>query len=90
MNKQNIMAWRRGPRLHGVAAGAGASMSAQAQSTVVESVSSSLQGGVEVVRIDFSQPLEAVPAGFAIQSPARIALDIPGASNGLGRVRRSS
>jgi hypothetical protein len=28
-----------------------------AQSTVVESVSSSLQGGVEVVRIDFSQPL---------------------------------
>jgi type IV pilus assembly protein PilQ len=26
-----------------------------------------------------------VPAGFAIQAPARIALDIPGASNGLGR-----
>jgi type IV pilus assembly protein PilQ len=57
----------------------------QAQSTVVESVSSSLQGGAEVVRIDFSQPSTAVPAGFAIQSPARIALDIPGASNGLGR-----
>ena len=53
--------------------------------TVVESVTSSLQGGVEVVRIDFSQPLQAVPAGFAIQAPARIALDIPGASNGLGR-----
>ena len=53
--------------------------------TVVESVSSSLQGGVEVVRIDFSQPLAAVPAGFAIQAPARIALDVPGATNGLGR-----
>ncbi len=58
----------------------------QAQTqTVVESVSSSIQGGVEVIRVDFSQPLDAVPAGFAIQAPARIALDIPGASNGLGR-----
>jgi type IV pilus assembly protein PilQ len=53
--------------------------------TVVESVTSSVQGGAEVVRIDFSQPLPAVPAGFAIQAPARIALDIPGATNGLGR-----
>jgi type IV pilus assembly protein PilQ len=53
--------------------------------TVVESVTSQVQGGVEVVRIDFSQPLTAVPAGFAIQSPARIALDVPGATNGLGR-----
>ncbi len=53
--------------------------------TVVESVTSSIQGGAEVVRIDFSQPLSAIPAGFAIQAPARIALDIPGATNGLGR-----
>jgi type IV pilus assembly protein PilQ len=52
---------------------------------VVEAVSSSIQGGVEVVRIDFSQPLQSIPAGFAIQAPARIALDVPGASNGLGR-----
>ena len=63
---------------------AAVSLAGQAQ-TVVESVSSSIQGGVEVVRIDFSQPLDAVPAGFSIQAPARIALDIPGASNGLGR-----
>ncbi|TFY98993.1 type IV pilus secretin PilQ [Ramlibacter humi] len=61
-----------------------ASFSAAAQ-TAVENVSSSVQGGVEVVRIDFSQPLPAVPAGFTIQSPARIALDIPGATNGMGR-----
>jgi type IV pilus assembly protein PilQ len=59
-------------------------LTAQAE-TVVESVTSQVQGGVEVVRIDFSQPLTAVPAGFAIQSPARIALDVPGATNGLGR-----
>ncbi len=84
MNKIPVVAWR------GVCAFAGAflvaawSFSAAAQ-TVVESVSSSIQGGVEVVRIEFSQPLQAVPAGFAIQAPARVALDIPGASNGLGR-----
>jgi type IV pilus assembly protein PilQ len=52
---------------------------------VVEAVTSQVQGGVEVVRIDFSQPLTAVPASFAIQTPARIALDVPGATNGLGR-----
>jgi len=56
-----------------------------AQAQVVESVTSQIQGGVEVVRIDFSQPLQAVPNGFAIQSPARVALDVPGATNGLGR-----
>ncbi|MEJ7928512.1 type IV pilus secretin PilQ [Ramlibacter sp. AN1015] len=58
---------------------------AQGAPLAVESVSSSIQGGVEVVRIDFSQPLTAVPRGFTIQAPARIALDIPGAANALGR-----
>jgi type IV pilus assembly protein PilQ len=63
-----------------------AAAGAQAQSRpVVQSVTGSLQGGTEVVRIDFSQPLQALPAGFVIQSPARIALDVPGATNGLGR-----
>ncbi len=52
---------------------------------MVEAISTQVQGGVEVVRIDFSQPLQAVPTGFTIQAPARIALDIPGAGNGLGR-----
>ncbi len=56
-----------------------------AQAQVVEPVTSQIQGGVEVVRIDFSQPLQAVTNGFAIQSPARVALDVPGATNGLGR-----
>jgi type IV pilus assembly protein PilQ len=39
--------------------------------TAIESVTGSVQGGVEVVRIDLSQALTAVPTGFAIQSPAR-------------------
>lgn len=43
----------------------------------IQSISSSIQGGAEVVRIDLSEPLAAVPAGFVVQSPARIALDFP-------------
>ena len=51
----------------------------------IESVTGSTQGGTEVVRIEMSQVLTAVPAGFSIQSPARIALDFPGVTNALGR-----
>ncbi|QDL55792.1 type IV pilus secretin PilQ [Rhodoferax sediminis] len=51
----------------------------------IESVTGSVQGGSEVVRIDLSQPLSAVPTGFSIQSPARIALDFPGVGNSMGR-----
>ena len=57
---------------------------AQAQ-PAIESVTGSVQGGAEVVRIDLSQALSALPTGFAIQSPARIALDFPGVSNAMGR-----
>ena len=56
----------------------------QAQ-TAIEAISGSLQGGAEIVRIDLTQPLVAIPTGFTIQSPARIALDFPGISNGMGR-----
>lgn len=59
-------------------------VSAQAQ-TAIESVTGSIQGGREVVRIDLSQALTALPTGFAIQSPARIALDFPGVANAMGR-----
>ena len=51
----------------------------------IESISSSVQAGVDVVRIDFTEPLTEVPNGFAVQSPARIALDFPGVQNGIGR-----
>ncbi len=59
-------------------------LSSHAQNTI-ETVTGSIQSGVEVIRIDLSQPLSAVPTGFSIQSPARIALDFPGVSNGMGR-----
>jgi type IV pilus assembly protein PilQ len=51
----------------------------------IESVSGSIQGGQEVIRIDLAQPLTADPVAFLIQSPARIALDFPGVSNAMGR-----
>jgi type IV pilus assembly protein PilQ len=82
--KKNLNLWRSAWTFACVLLAVGWSVGARAQ-TVVESISSSIQGGVEVIRVDFSQPLAAIPAGFAIQAPARIALDIPGATNGLGR-----
>jgi type IV pilus assembly protein PilQ len=51
----------------------------------IQSLTGSVQSGVEVVRIETAEPLSAVPAGFTIQSPARIALDFPGVVNGIGR-----
>ena len=51
----------------------------------IQAVSSSIQGGTEVVKIDLSEPLAAVPAGFLVQSPARIALDFPGVGSDVQR-----
>ncbi len=85
MNKQNdSIVSRMWQRLSLAALLSLVALGAQAQSAI-EAVSGSLQGGVEVVKIDFSQPLTAVPTGFSIQSPARIALDFPGIANAMGR-----
>ena len=51
----------------------------------IENVSSFIQGGSEIVRIDLSAPLPALPAGFVVQSPPRIALDFPGVASKLPR-----
>ena len=60
------------------------SLGALAQ-TAIESVSGSLQGGSEVIRVDLTQAIDYVPAGFTIQNPARIALDFRGVTNAMGR-----
>jgi len=57
---------------------------AHAQSAI-RSVTAAVQGGAEVVRVEFSVPLASAPAGFVIQSPARIAFDFPNVNTGLGR-----
>ncbi len=59
-------------------------LAVQAQ-TAIEAVSGSIQSGVEVLKIDLTQPLAAIPKGFTIQSPARIALDFPGVTSAMGR-----
>jgi type IV pilus assembly protein PilQ len=53
--------------------------------TQIRAINSSQQAGVDVVRIELSEPLAAVPTGFTIQTPPRIAIDLPGVVNGLGR-----
>lgn len=55
------------------------------QAQVIKSVRAASQGGTEVIQIETSEPLKQVPRGFAIQSPARIALDFAGVTNGLGQ-----
>ena len=68
-----------------VALGGGAlSVSAMAQNTI-QSVTSTQQAGTEVVRIELSEALTAVPAGFSTQAPPRIAIDLPGVGNSMGR-----
>ncbi len=51
----------------------------------IQAVTGSVQGGTEVIRIDLAEPLTALPSGFSIQTPARIALDFPGIGNSMGR-----
>jgi len=62
----------------------GASCSVWAQNSI-QSINSTQQAGSEVVRIELSEPLTAVPNGFTVQTPPRIALDLPGVGNGLGK-----
>ena len=83
MMKRNDWSWRA---LWAAAALLACAWSQAAQAApAVENIAGAMQGGAEVVRFDFSEPLTAIPSGFTIQSPARIALDVPGASNSMGR-----
>lgn len=60
------------------------SLSAVAQGNI-SAVAASIQSGVEVLRIDFDEPLAVAPTGFSTQSPARIALDFKGVGNSTGK-----
>ena len=79
---QMVSKWRF--RAMALALSLGASVSAMAQNAI-QAISSSQQAGSDVVRIEMSEALAAVPAGFAIQTPPRIAIDLPGVSNALGK-----
>jgi type IV pilus assembly protein PilQ len=60
------------------------SLSALAQGAI-SAVSASVQGGIETLKIDFSDIITTPPTGFATQSPARIALDFQGVVNSAGK-----
>jgi type IV pilus assembly protein PilQ len=51
----------------------------------IRSVTGVQQGGTDIVRVELSEPLKAVPAGFAVQSPPRVAIDLPGVTNASGK-----
>ncbi len=51
----------------------------------IQSITSSQQAGSEVIRIEMSEALTGIPAGFAVKAPPRIALDLPGVANATGR-----
>ncbi|MFG6416215.1 type IV pilus secretin PilQ [Roseateles sp. DC23W] len=51
----------------------------------IKAINTSQQAGADIVRIELSEPLTAVPNGFTVQTPPRIAIDLPGVVNGLGR-----
>jgi type IV pilus assembly protein PilQ len=84
MNEErvNMANWR--VRAAALALALAAPCMAWAQNAI-QSINSSTQGGAEVVRIELSEPLTAVPQGFVVQTPPRIAIDLPGVTNALGR-----
>jgi type IV pilus assembly protein PilQ len=60
--------------------------SQEADRNLLESINTTAQqGGKIVIRANFKQPLTALPAAFTVTNPARIALDLPNTSNGLGK-----
>jgi type IV pilus assembly protein PilQ len=63
----------------------GASPLAALAQGVIQSITSSQQAGSDVVRIELSEALTAVPAGFAVQTPPRVAIDLPGVGSALAR-----
>ncbi len=83
-NQENQMTAKWRARALTLVLSLGACATALAQNAI-QSISSSQQAGSEVIRVELSEPLAAVPAGFVIQTPPRIAIDLPGVSNALGK-----
>lgn len=61
------------------------SVLAQTPSNVIEAINVSPQGTDVAVKIDLKEPLAKGPAGFSVANPAKIALDFPATTNGLGK-----
>ena len=84
--KTTMPQWRN--RLAAFLLACAAPMVALAQSPAgnsIQGITSTQQAGAEVVRIELSEPLTAVPNGFAVQTPPRVALDLPAVGNATGK-----
>ena len=57
----------------------------QAQENAIESINANQQGANVIVKIVLKNPVLKPPIGFSITSPARIALDFAGTTNGTGK-----
>ena len=57
----------------------------EAPQNSIEAMIVAQQAGVLNVKLTFKEPLTAVPAGFSVARPARIALDFANTTNGLGK-----
>jgi len=78
--------WRQQAGAWAVALGLCVLLPAQALAqNAIRSINSMQQAGVEVLRIELAQPLAELPKGFTVQAPPRIAIDLPGIVNELGR-----
>ncbi len=62
----------------------GAQAQADAQNSIT-ALSISTGNGTTVIKVELAQPLANLPAGFAINTPPRIAFDFPNTANGLGK-----
>lgn len=52
---------------------------------VINAITSGIQSGEVIIKVELSEPLTQELEGFVIQSPARIAIDLPNVTNGLDR-----
>lgn len=57
----------------------------EANPNAIESMNVAQQAGALSVKLTFKNPLLALPSGFSIAQPARIALDFPNTINALGK-----
>src|SRR5664280_1863945 len=82
MWEKPMTGWRS--RLFAFVVTAAASLPAFADNSI-QAINSSQQAGSEVIRIELSEPLTSLPAGCTVQAPPRIAIDLPGVTNALGK-----
>ena len=77
-----MLKWR--VRLAALLLASGLPLLALAENAIL-GITSSQQAGADVVRIELSQPLAAVPNGFSVQTPPRVAIDLPSVTNSMGK-----